>query len=110
MVQSLKNDLENEIASYKAKTSSSAENLVHSDILAKNIDSKAIKDSNDRKLIATMFQRYLLLAFFSCIPDRQRTFRELRLEKTFIRVSATSSNNLKGNEMDYWVIQHGPDV
>jgi hypothetical protein len=51
-----------------------------------------------RKKIATEYQRYLLLAFFSCVPDRQRTFRELELGKSFVK-----------DDQGHWTIRHGPD-
>jgi integrase len=64
------------------------------------------RDDNDHHLycqqqqeIAQAFQRYLILAIFACIPDRQRTIRELELGRTLIREA--------GN--DCWVIKHGPD-
>jgi len=46
---------------------------------------------------AWCMQKYLILAFFSQIPDRQRTYRELDIETTFIR------------EEKQWIIKHGPD-
>ena len=49
--------------------------------------------------IAQAFQRYLILAILACIPDRQRTIRELELGRTLIRETST----------DCWVIKHGPD-
>lgn len=54
-----------------------------------------------RKDIATMFQHYLILSFFACVPDRQRTFRELELGRNFIRVDDDSN----GGSMS-WVIKH----
>ena len=49
--------------------------------------------------IAQAFQRYLILAILACIPDRQRTIRELELGRTLIRETSA----------DCWVIKHGPD-
>lgn len=54
-----------------------------------------------QKEIATTFQHYLILAFFACVPDRQRTFRELQLDKNFVRVDGDSSVT--------WVIRHSAD-
>jgi len=67
-----------------------------------------------RKDIATTFQQYLVLSFFACVPDRQRTLRELELGRNFLRVpddegSNTSNNGGKdGNGVDgaVWVIKH----
>jgi len=53
-----------------------------------------------RKEITSTFQQYLILSFFACVPDRQRTFRELELGRNFIRVD--DDNN--GGSM--WVIKH----
>eukprot|EP00562_Extubocellulus_spinifer_P004138 CAMPEP_0178526086 /NCGR_PEP_ID=MMETSP0696-20121128/30538_1 /TAXON_ID=265572 /ORGANISM="Extubocellulus spinifer, Strain CCMP396" /LENGTH=712 /DNA_ID=CAMNT_0020157563 /DNA_START=85 /DNA_END=2223 /DNA_ORIENTATION=+ len=49
--------------------------------------------------IATKYQRYLVLAFFSCVPDRQRTVRELELGRTFLR----------NDEDNVWTVKHSPD-
>lgn len=50
-----------------------------------------------QRKIAQLFQRYLVLALFATVPDRQRTFRELELDRTLLR------------EADGWVIKHGPE-
>jgi len=67
-----------------------------------------------RKEIAVIFQHYLILAFFSCVPDRQRTFRELELGRNFLRVETTISNERENNGRDdsssfIWVIKHTAD-
>lgn len=46
--------------------------------------------------MATAYQRFLILAIFSCVPDRQRTIRELEIGKTLLK------------EDQSWVIKHGP--
>eukprot|EP00984_Skeletonema_dohrnii_P002129 scaffold724_cov107-Skeletonema_dohrnii-CCMP3373.AAC.5 len=56
-----------------------------------------------QKEIATTFQHYLILSFFACVPDRQRTFRELQLNKNFMRVDGES------NGENTWVIRHSAD-
>ena len=60
------------------------------------IDLPASVKAKQRK-IAQLYQRYLVLALFATVPDRQRTFRELELDRTLLR------------EADGWVIKHGPD-
>lgn len=50
-----------------------------------------------QRKIAQQFQRYIVLALLATVPDRQRTFRELELGKTFYREEAG------------YVIKHGPD-
>ena len=52
-----------------------------------------------RRKTAIDFQKYLILALFACIPDRQRTIRELEIGTTFV----------KDEEQDVWVVRHGPD-
>eukprot|EP00978_Attheya_sp_CCMP212_P005979 scaffold13455_cov50-Attheya_sp.AAC.3 len=49
-------------------------------------------------LIAFLPYLVKVVAFFSCIPDRQRTIRELELGRSFIK----DSNG-------FWVVKHGPD-
>ena len=53
---------------------------------------------SQHKMIATAFQRYLVLAIFSRVPDRQRTIRELEIDKTL----------MKDNDGN-WIIKHGPN-
>lgn len=53
--------------------------------------------SPQERKIATFYQYYLVLAFFACVPDRQRTIRELEVGRSFVK------------EQDLWVIKHGPD-
>ena len=50
-----------------------------------------------QRKIAQLYQRFLILALFASVPDRQRTFRELELDRTLLR------------EADGWVIKHGPE-
>jgi hypothetical protein len=56
-----------------------------------------------QKEIATIFQQFLILSFFACVPDRQRTFRELELNKNFLRIDGDT------HEEDTWVIRHSAD-
>lgn len=53
-------------------------------------------ESSLKEYAAYSMQKFLILSFFSQVPDRQRTFRELDLDKTFLR---------EGNQ---WIIKHGP--
>ena len=53
----------------------------------------------DQIQIAEWYQKYLILAIFSQIPDRQRTLRELELGRTFFKDQNTGC----------YVIKHGPD-
>ena len=58
-------------------------------------ESSSKTPSLQQREIAKAYQRYLVLAFFSVVPDRQRTIRELEMDRTFLR------------EDDSWVIKHG---
>ena len=51
------------------------------------------------RAIAYAFQKYLILAFFAHIPDRQRTIRELEIGRTF----------LKSSDQNQYMIKHTPD-
>lgn len=65
-------------------------------------EAKAMTGPNHSLLqrkIATLYQHYLIVAFLSCVPDRQRTIRELELNKSFIR----------DKQRNIWTIKHGPD-
>ena len=42
--------------------------------------------------ITTTFQWYLILSFFVCVPDRQRTVRELELSQNFIKLDGNKDN------------------
>ena len=58
---------------------------------------QARKTSNENpKQTANMYQKYLILAIFASIPDRQRTVRELVIEKSFVKKDGQ------------WCIQHRP--
>lgn len=51
------------------------------------------------KAIARSYQRYLICAILACVPDRQRTIRELQVGKNLIKT-------LEGNYAGHWVINH----
>ena len=52
-----------------------------------------------QRKISTCYQKYLVLAIFSSIPDRQRTIRELELGRSF----------QKEGESGCWCIKHAPE-
>lgn len=52
-----------------------------------------------QRKVAIMYQQYLILSFLACVPDRQRTIRELKLNRSFVR----------DKQNDVWTIKHGPD-
>ena len=61
------------------------------------------KEDRMKKDIATIYQHYLILSFFACVPDRQRTFRELELGRSFLRVDNAENGGA------IWVIKHTAD-
>lgn len=63
---------------------------------ALKLDSSGKTVRRDDKDIAWSLQKYLIFAILSCIPDRQRTIRELKIGKTLFK------------EGDRYVIRHGP--
>jgi len=63
------------------------------------VDDATVSYTPTHRRISTKFQAYLILAFFSCVPDRQRTFRELKVGRSFIR----------DERINCWTIKHGPD-
>ena len=52
-----------------------------------------------RRRVAVMYQKYLILSFFANVPDRQRTIRELEIGRSFVR----------DNVSQQWCIKHTPD-
>jgi hypothetical protein len=52
-----------------------------------------------RRRIADAYIRYLILAIFASIPDRQRTIRELEIGRTLVKDASTG----------FWTIKHGPE-
>jgi hypothetical protein len=52
-----------------------------------------------KRRIADAYIRYLILAIFASIPDRQRTIRELEIGRTLVKDGATG----------FWTIRHGPE-
>lgn len=69
------------------------------------IDQCDTETTNDKgftpaqRKVATLYQHYLILSFLACVPDRQRTIRELDLSERFLR----------DKQNDVWTIKHGPD-
>ena len=66
--------------------------------------------------VACAVQRYLLFAILACVPDRQRTLRELRLGKTLVcetfdevadGLDAASASEYVPRRR--WVVRHNPE-
>jgi len=73
----------------------------------KNIEPKDEKDpkycARQRK-VADAFQRWLILAIFANIPDRQRTIREMEIGRTLVK----DYSNDEGIGYS-WIVKHGPE-
>jgi len=109
VIQLLKYDLSSLIDRYDKKMNMEDEDDVDRDGASakqkkkqkKQTQAKAKSLQVQRKEIATLFQQYLILSFFACVPDRQRTFRELELGRNFIRVDE--------DDLPLWIIKHTAD-
>eukprot|EP01041_Mallomonas_annulata_P005427 gene5427-10881_t len=89
--------------------------------LALSLSLSTRKQQRALKEVANLYQKYLLLALLACVPDRQRTFRELELGRTFVRnppidndgdvVVSDSFGETSEEEGEgaFWAIQHGPE-
>jgi hypothetical protein len=55
------------------------------------------KGDRPRQQVAWSLQRYLMFAILACVPDRQRTLRELEVGKTLFK-----------DQDGRWIIRHGP--
>lgn len=95
VVNHLKEDVVQEMETYSSVMRSSSSTSTDSN---KRSPSSKVNKTHRRR-IATKYQAYLILAFFSCVPDRQRTFRELDVGRSF----------LKDEKSQSWIIKHGPD-
>jgi hypothetical protein len=129
VVQTVKEELENEIEKFNnmsaaaavagnSVTSNRTTNITRNKSKAANAlklsrQVQASVEERQKKNIATLFQRYLLLAFYTCIPDRQRTFRELEIGRTFIRQDESNTviqaQNDGSSQRVNWIIKHGVD-
>ena len=93
VIEMLRNDLMHKIMEYEHCSSN------------ESIDVK--KEKRLKKDIATTFQHYLILSFFASVPDRQRTFRELELGRSFLRVDSVQNTDDKASESGgVWFIKH----
>jgi hypothetical protein len=90
VVQTYRESVEVELGSYEALLDERRIKGLSTDTIPGALQAK-------QRQIAQNFQRYIVLALFATVPDRQRTFRELELGKTFFR------------EQQGWVIKHGPE-
>ena len=97
VIELLKADLGGMIDKYETEANEQSANQVDNGVKRR----KSLQVQ--QKEIAATFQHYLILSFFACVPDRQRTFRELQLDKNFMRIDGES------NGEDTWVIRHSAD-
>ena len=99
VIKAMKTDLLHDISQWEQQNEGKQPKRRRKNESNDDNDSKEIIYTASQRRIATAFQAYLILAFFSCVPDRQRTFRELELGKTF----------LKDDSINCWTIKHGPN-
>jgi hypothetical protein len=64
-------------------------------------DSEWVSYSSRQREIAIALQRYLVLAIFASVPDRQRTIRELEVGKTLVMDEATGCYCIRHAPQDY---------
>ena len=64
----------------------------------------ALGAPRSRKEVALSLQRYLVFAILSCVPDRQRTLRELEVGRTLVREGGrcATRGGLVGREGGKW--------
>jgi hypothetical protein len=96
VVQRTKDDLWLELQDYKTTTHPAV--MDHQ----KNLKQQQIQQrvlNTQRRRIAVLYQKYLILSFFANVPDRQRTIRELEIGRSFVRDNASHQ----------WCIKHTPD-
>ena len=100
VIKAVKEDLQDEINEWEKKDEQhQVKKMKKMKKDTKNDERVKPSSTAAQRRIAMKYQAYLILAFFSCVPDRQRTFRELELDKTF----------LKDTNLNCWTIKHGPD-
>lgn len=90
VVQRCKVEIDEELRVYQDALKDREEKGLRMDTLPASLLAK-------KRKIAQQYQRYIVLALLATVPDRQRTFRELEIGKTFFR------------EERGWLIKHGPD-
>jgi hypothetical protein len=64
-------------------------------------DPKETTVSPQQRKVAVALQRYLILAIFATVPDRQRTIRELKLHQSFVKDTRTGIWSIKHSPEDY---------
>eukprot|EP00977_Amphora_coffeiformis_P010869 scaffold2554_cov156-Amphora_coffeaeformis.AAC.6 len=65
-----------------------------------SITAEELATPEERK-IAVALQRYLVLAIFATVPDRQRTIRELEINKSLVKDPRTGMWSIKHSQNDY---------
>ncbi len=121
VIELIKIDLGELIKTYERDSMPSEETETTSDDTT-NKDERAVPEKPkklkslqvQKKEIAVTFQYYLILSFFACVPDRQRTFRELELGRNFLRVETAQQTSEGGDDdeainNDIWIIKHTAD-
>jgi hypothetical protein len=81
----------------KLRRTSDCESSIAND----RVDDDAYSFSPQQREVAIALQRYLVLAIFASVPDRQRTIRELQVEKTLILDETTGCYCIRHAPHDY---------
>ena len=73
-----------------------------------------VGDQRPDKDVAMAVQRYLLFAILACVPDRQRTLRELELGRTLVCEEFDDAVDGENGEVKLtrrrvWTVKHSPD-
>ena len=73
-----------------------------------------VGDQRPDKDVAMAVQRYLRLAILACVPDRQRTLRELELGRTLVCEEFDDAVDGENGEVKLtrrrvWTVKHSPD-
>lgn len=97
VVEQLQKELVAALDEYK--TSSNDEQQPDPPTQVEDKDGKSAIYSPLQRKLATLFQKYLILAFFSSVPDRQRTIRELEIGRSFVKDESSGC----------WGIKHAPE-
>lgn len=97
VVQCARKDVSALIEEFDAEYSQSQDETTD-ELIAKGSHRSHCRQVQERR-VAVALQKYLILAFFANVPDRQRTIRELEIGRSFVK-------DVQNNQ---WCIKHAPE-
>lgn len=138
VIDSLKMDYESELSTLFHQYKNTTKSISTNEIDLSNTDTDVLESSEvirnnptfitqlsvaTKRRLALKLQRYLILAIFGSVPDRQRTIRELAIGTTFVKedptgygkigifASADTDKDISAviSTQERWTIKHGPD-